>query len=608
MYLHPLALASILRTVLFTALSLDNFSNYFTIAAADVSLRSAHLITYVGLSRSGLQLPVSTFFPPPRSVTPTDVALYITPVAAASWRPAVEAFNTLLVAVPRIVVIDSETISRTRHTLSRTYARYTRLLVDTQPRWSLANRQPDSIRNSWGNWTYDHDYAHGHFPRFLSARTHRPTQPLSHSNWSLAPSPAIDPKALYDLGFSVHESHIQSSSRLLPSEPSSVGYRAPISAAISLGQCTPHRVLPAQVEIILAYDVLDEPKPKPEIDICTRILDQPEPEVASKEFVVYTFPPCTKGSCELTVFIEPAELVVGKELPVYSVFLRSCHVWFACRSIWRIFYILFTILVFLYPLAVDQFKLLATVMVDVCGRFSPHNLTRTDDPVPETGVPSPIDSFPLSTESTDLTPVPDCAPDLTPAPVASPDLDTVAQDSPSEPVHHKKRSPKKVGFDPASIPLPKDDKPWEAEPASEAAASPLIPAAEPEPEPAAPHSIPATTLGLVDDEPTPSPTVDAPAVPPPDEDKGASVGTSSDQPASSSPIAGISNVGCVEDDEGEWTTVVKRKPWRPRVPVPGEGTSSSLEGRGKKGEKAPKGGRRGNRGKEQRSAGGVEKE
>ncbi|QRV96215.1 hypothetical protein RhiJN_24233 [Ceratobasidium sp. AG-Ba] len=606
MYLHPLALASILRTVLFTALSLDDFSNYLTIAAADVSLRSAHLITYVGLSRSGLQLPVGAFFPPPRPVTPTDVALYITPVAAASWRPAVEAFNTLLVAVPRIVVIDSETISRTRHTLSRTYAFYARLLVGTQPRWGLANRQPVSTGNSWGNRTYDHDYAHGHFPRFLSARTLRPTQLLSHSNWSLAPSPAIGPKALYDLGFSVHESHIQSSSCLLPSEPSSVGYRAPISAATNLGQCTPHRVLPAQVEITLAYDVLDEPKPKPEIDIDTRILDELEPEVPSKEVVVYTFPPCTEGSCDLIVFVKPAELVVGGELPVYPVLFWSCHIWFvvlscfvACRSIWRIFYIFFTILVFLCPLVVDRFKVLATGMVDVCGRLSLRAPTRTDDPLPDTGAPSPIDSLPLSAEWTDLTPVLDCALDLTPAAVASPDLDAVAQNSPSEPAHHKKRSTKKVRFDPASIPLPKDDEPWEAESASEAAATPPTSAAEPEP--AAPYSIPATALELADDEPTPSPTFDAPAVPRPDEDKyeDASVGTSSDRPASSSPVAGVSDV---EDDGGEWTTVVKRKPWRPRMPVPGEGASSSLEGRGKKGAKGakgPKGGRRGNSGKKE---------
>ncbi|QRV81351.1 hypothetical protein RhiJN_09366 [Ceratobasidium sp. AG-Ba] len=549
--LQPFALAAILRTILFTVLSLDDFSCYITIAAADISLRSAHLATYVGLSRAGLELPVGSFFPPPRPVTSSDIVLYVTPVAAASWGPTVEAFNTLLAAVPHVVVVDSTTIPSTRRTLFQAYERYAGLMINTQPGWGLTKRQPNPVGYSYDNRTYG--YIHDHFPPSLSAQIRHPAQPLPPSNrsTSVAPSNAIDLEDLYGL---------QLSSRLAPFEPSSAGYRAPLSAAISLGQCTPYRVLPAQVETTLATDVPDESTPK--IDhYAKRILDQLEPEVVSKELVVYEFPPCTEGTCELVVFVKPSEVVVGEGLSIYEVIFLCCHIWFVlwvflevCPPIWCICYILFTILVFVSRWVVSQFKTLTAFVMDVCDRLSVNIPTSTDNVEQGVSFLSPTDDLPLSAESIDPTPTFDSALDPKPAPVAPSAPGVVGQSTPSEPVRHKERCQKKVRFDPASIPLPKDDEPWETEPASEPATSSPITAAGPEP--ATPPPASAAPLEPPVGVPTPSSTVNVAGVSPPNEEgKDESAGPSSGYYGTSAPVVGPLDTPGDGDDGGEWTIV-----------------------------------------------------
>ncbi|QRV95823.1 hypothetical protein RhiJN_23841 [Ceratobasidium sp. AG-Ba] len=549
--LQPFPLAAILRTILFTVLSLDDFSSYITIAAADISLRSAHLATYVGLSRAGLELPVGSFFPPPRPVTSSDIVLYVTPVAAASWRPTVEAFNTLLAAVPHVVVVDSTIISSTRRTLVQAYECYADLLINIQPESGLTKRQPNPVGYPYDNRTYG--YIHDHFPPSLSARIRHPAQPLPSSNrsTSVAPSNAIDLEDLYGL---------QLSSRLPPFEPSSAGYRAPLSAAISLGQCTPYRVLPAQVETTLATDVPDESTPK--IDLhAKRILDQLEPEMVSKELVVYEFPPCTEGTCVLVVFVKPSEVVVGKYLSIYEVIFLCCHIWFVlwvclevCRPMWCICYILFTILVFVSRRVVSQCKTLTAFVMDVCGRLSVNIPTRTDNTEQAAGSPCPPDDLPLSAESIHPTPALDSALDPEPAPVAPSTLDIVAQTTPSEPVRHKERSAKRVRFDPASIPLPEDDEPWETEPVSEpATSSPILTAV---PEPATPPSASAASLEPLVGIPNPSSTVDVAGVFSSNEEgKDESARPSSDYHGTSAPVVGPLDTPGDEDDGGGWTTV-----------------------------------------------------
>ncbi|QRV91540.1 hypothetical protein RhiJN_19558 [Ceratobasidium sp. AG-Ba] len=489
--LQPLALTSVFKTILFTFLSLENFSYYLTIAAADVSIRGAHLGTYAGLSRAGLQLPVSSFLPPPGPVTSTDIALYITPVAAVSLRPTVDAFNTLLAAVPDITATTTSSIvTLTRRTFARAYGRYAHLMAHTQPLWGRTN----SIGWSYGNRTYDYQYAYDRFPLFLSARTHLPTQPPPFSNSSsAATSPHLDLHDLYKVVFYVHGTHIEFPSHILPFEPSPAGYRAPTSAAVSLGQCTPYRVLPAQVAITLATDALD--KPNPEIEYYARISDESEPEEAPKEVIVYEYPPCMPGSCELVKFVEPSEVVDEEGLLICELILLYSHVcvvvWtylIAIRLVRWICRVLFVVLIFVCAFAMILYEELVAFITGICACFSAN----------------------------------------------APDLELAAESARSEPVQHKAKSTKKVRFDPASIPLPKDDGSWETEPAPEPAASPLIPATELEP--------------------------------------------SSDHPAPSSPVPAPSGDPRAEDDGGEWSTVVKRKPWRP-FPSPPRERANTRSGR-----------------------------
>ncbi|QRW05855.1 hypothetical protein RhiLY_04854 [Ceratobasidium sp. AG-Ba] len=493
MYLQPLALASVLKTILFSFLSLDRFSSYLTIAAVDVSIRGAHLATYAGLSRAGLQLPVGSFLPPPGPVTSTDIVLYITPVAAVSLRPTVDAFNTFLAAVPDITVRATSSIATlTRRTLARAYGRYARLLAHTQPLWGRTN----SIGWSHGNRTYDYQYAYDRFPLFLSAHTHLPTSPHPFSNSSsAATSSHLDLHDLYKVVFYVHGTHIEFPSHVLPFEPSPAGYRAPTSAAVSLGQCTPYRVLPVQVAITLETDVLDEPNP--EVGYYARILDELEPEEAPKELIVYEYPPCTPGSCELVEYVEPPEVVDEEGLLICELIFFYSHVcvvvWsylIAIRLVRWILHVVLVVLIFVCAFAMILYEELLAFNTGVCGRFF----------------------------------------------ADAPDLELAAESARSEPVQHKARSMKKVRFDPASIPLPKDDGSWETEPTPEPAAPPFIPAAELEP--------------------------------------------SRDHPTSPSPVLGTSDAPAAEDDGGEWSTVVKRKPWRPFPSPPRERGNSRSGGVG----------------------------
>ncbi|QRV76959.1 hypothetical protein RhiJN_19805 [Ceratobasidium sp. AG-Ba] len=491
MYLQPLALTSVLKTILFAFLSLDRFSSYLTIAAVDVSIRGAHLATYAGLSRAGLQLPVGSFLPAPGPVTSTDIVLYFTPVAAVSLRPTVDAFNTLLATISDITVTTASSIvTLTRRNLGR----YDRPLAHTQPSRGRTN----SIGWSYGNRTYDYQYAYDRFPLFLSARTHLPTQPPPLSNTSIpaATSSHLDLHDLYKVVFDVHGTHIEFPSHVLPFEPSPAGYRAPTSAAVSLGQCTPYRVLPARVAITLETDVLDEPNP--EVGHHTRILDELEPEEAPKEVIVYEYPPCTPGSCELVEYVEPSEVVDEEGLLICELIFFYSHVcvvvWsylIAIRLVRWMCHVLFVVLIFVCAFAMILYEELLAFTTGVCGRFFAN----------------------------------------------APDLELAAESARSEPVQHKARSTKKVRFDPASIPLPKDDGSWETEPAPEPAASPLISAAELEP--------------------------------------------SRDHPASPSPVPGPSDAPAAEDDGGEWSTVAKRKPWRPFPSPPRERGNSCSGGVGK---------------------------
>jgi hypothetical protein len=110
---------------------------------------------YVGLSRAGLQLPVGLFLPPPAPITDTELALYVTPVAAAVWSPSVDAIDALVktwtTAASTIIPIDRAVFRRTVENMTRSYGRYTQPLRHAPPLLGLMTLQDD--------YSYTHNYS-----------------------------------------------------------------------------------------------------------------------------------------------------------------------------------------------------------------------------------------------------------------------------------------------------------------------------------------------------------------------------------------------------------------------------------------------------------------
>ncbi|QRV83932.1 hypothetical protein RhiJN_11948 [Ceratobasidium sp. AG-Ba] len=100
--LLSLAIASkFLKAVFFAALTHEDLSTSLTIVITNFSLHGAHLACMSGWAA----LAVSPFLPPPRSITSTDLALHMTPVATATLRPTVSALGVLLKCMPRVITL-----------------------------------------------------------------------------------------------------------------------------------------------------------------------------------------------------------------------------------------------------------------------------------------------------------------------------------------------------------------------------------------------------------------------------------------------------------------------------------------------------------------------
>ncbi|QRV76948.1 hypothetical protein RhiJN_19794 [Ceratobasidium sp. AG-Ba] len=549
MFLQPLAFVSVvLKTIFFTALTREDVSTCLTIAAADIGLRSAHLATYIGLSHSGLQLPVGSFFPPPSPMTSTDIALYVTPIATAVWTPSRDAVGSAVVlladALPEVVPQDSAFVPvyRALSHFIRLYDYHARLLGHKQPVVSQASTGEDYLGTA-----YNQSYSHA-LQLFLAPGFHVPflLSPLPNCSSFVAPSPLVHPEDLYDhlSSGSDYRTYIGSLTCLPPSELSSASYRAPISAAISLGQCTPYRVFPAQVEVTVAMDVMDEPRPK--FNPYTELLDElEEPKECSKNFVIIEPPSCIADSCALVVFAKLPEVAPAQDIPAVIVVFICCHIWAAyfmalwiClpvyQSTWWICHIQCA---FVYCSFKRLLKALLTFMMDICDRLIVDVPTSTNNTTQYIDPPFLPNHLPSSPQLVDSTSVPDLVLDPRPALVSSPPPDVVVQSTPIEPLKYKEVK-KKVRFEPASIPLPKDndDELEETALISEPVLPPILAVA--------PELTPASSLA-----------VDSAVFPSPEDDKDGelSVETSGNLPMSSSHVSRPSDVS--DDDGGGWTTL-----------------------------------------------------
>ncbi|QRV99843.1 hypothetical protein RhiJN_27862 [Ceratobasidium sp. AG-Ba] len=511
MILPSLAIASsFLKTLFFAATARNNLYACMTLATIDLSLYGAQLATYAGLSRSGLPLPVGLYLPPPRSMTSTDLVLYATPFAAATLRPTINAFGTLLESSPQALTLNSVVIHRTVNNLVRQHNYYARLIVRTQPVLGLISGQ-ELLRDPYGG-----DDLSSH-------------------------APVTRPR---------------------------------LSATVGLGQCAPYRVLPTWGSTLLATDNSDEPVLK--IDYATEILDRlEESQGPTKEFVLYQAPLCTSDSCALVVYVESPRAAFEAEMPVCVVFALWCYGWivpfavvwvfpFICWSAQWICYIVLAALGFSYRLLKSSFVAVVMHIVNVCVQLyinslvEPNN-TRNVEHAPVFDMPSPA-----SLPPPDHAPSFDAAPSLTSAPTLAPypTPDAVVQVTSHEPARKKRKQKKskKLG---AKV----EDK--------------SVKAVGPDMEQG-----PATPVGpssrSVD-----APFIDPASVPLPEGGDDEELLPSSVQ-APTLPVAGPSqgpDQEVQDQDEGEWTTVVNRKPWRPFAPVPKTGANSKLRGGGRKGER-----------------------
>ncbi|QRW04419.1 hypothetical protein RhiLY_03418 [Ceratobasidium sp. AG-Ba] len=541
MFLPTLAIASsFLKALFFAAVSRQELSACLTLATIDLSLYSAQLATYVGLSRSGLALPVGSFLPPPRPVTSTGLALYAAPVAIATWGPTVDAFSVLFESIPNAAALNSAVVHRTADIVLRQYKYYARLLTRTQPVLSVTSQQ-ELVYD-----LYDGDL----LSPFHGRVTHLLPRLLNQST-SVTHPPSADPESVYPR-LSCYATIVQ-------------------SATTSLGQCTPYRVLPTREDTVLATDNLDELVF--EVDPATEALDRLEElEETTKDFVLYQAPPCTSDRCALVVYAKPSQAVLEEGIPVCVMFALWCYGWIvpfavvwvfplACWLVQWICYIVPAALGFSYRLLGSLFIAVVMHVVNVCVQLyidtlvEPNINTQNVDHAPVFDTPSPA-SLPPPDHATSF----DAAPILMSAPILAlyPASDATVQVVEPEPAK-KKRKQKKSKKTGAKV----EDKSVQAVAPNTA-----------EQEPAAPVGPPVD-----------APVIEPASIPLPEDGEDEDLLSSSVQ-APNSPVAGPSQAPEEEDQdqgEGEWTTVVNRKPWRPFTPVPKTGANSKSGGGGRKG-------------------------
>ncbi|QRV85777.1 hypothetical protein RhiJN_13795 [Ceratobasidium sp. AG-Ba] len=344
--------------------------------------------------------------------------------------------------------------------------------------------------------------------------------------------------------------------------------RLRLSATVGLGQCAPYRVLPTWGSTLLATDNSDEHVL--EIDYATEILDRlEESEESMKEFVLYQAPLCTSDSCALVVYAGSPQAAFEAEMPACVVFALWCYGWivpfavvwvfpFICWSAQWLCYIVLAALGVSHRLLKNMFIAVIMHILNVCVRLyidslvEPNNV-RNVEHAPVFDIPSPVSLAPP-----DHTPSFDAAPSL--ASYSTPEATVqVASHEPARKKRKQKKS-KKTG---AKV----EDK--------------SVKAVAPDMEQG-----PATPVGPSSC-PVDAPFIDPASIPLPEDGDDEELLPSSVQ-APSLPVAGPSqgpDQEIQDQDEGEWTTVVNRKPWRSFTPVLKTGADSKLRGGGRKGER-----------------------
>ncbi|QRW07227.1 hypothetical protein RhiLY_06226 [Ceratobasidium sp. AG-Ba] len=365
---------------------------------------------------------------------------------------------------------------------------------------------------------------------------------LYSTNQSLSVSLPADNESL----LLSYATSVQSPANIPSSESSPNGSQAPLSAAISLGQCTPYRVLPTRGDVLLAMDnILDEPAVEVKVDdYAMELLDRLEGcDKVTKKFLFYQAPPCTADSCAMVVYFK-REVVLEAYISICVVLALWCYSWFVVFAVISVVYwlvplacrILMTTMGLLHHLLNAMFVALVMFTVNVCVQLyintlveansNPRDIERTISfDIPSPAALPPLNQAPSAAPAPSLGSAPTELIDLTETPSLEGEpastVDAVEQ-GPAALVGPSSEAVDTPTIDPASVPLPEDSE------------------------------------DEGEEEVMPPPIVEAPSLP------------------AAGPLQGSGDEDL--EEEGEWTTVVKKKPWRPFVPAPNAGESSNSRG------------------------------
>ncbi|QRV93271.1 hypothetical protein RhiJN_21289 [Ceratobasidium sp. AG-Ba] len=539
----------------FTILACFDTSTYVGMTAIDLGARAIHASAYVGLSRTGLQLPVGAFVPPPPPLSAGSVMLYVTPAAVASWPSVVDA----LYHVPKALDIGYQTVRHVAATLAAHHQRLAPSLIHVPPSF-LTTSQSAYVSASWS----------------------RPT----------VSSPGLPSPAYRPLTFPTF--NLSSSSTLLPDilGSSPADHRAPFLAAIGLGQRTPRGVLPIQQEPVTpdmqlgdarSLVVYRTPMPTKLERSIEVVVNESSPSSdqtyqATETVIIIHLRSCLIGLFVLSCLLIAVYMVLRRTLRLVRWICSRFFVAVRCTGVLSLLWIAAK-----FTAGVCTGLLARRKAVQAAPIGSDANCDTHIPPPSPLLLPSTIQAAsthaPLVESVTPPTPTPDEYPSPKPA---------------GKKKKNKKNKKKKAGLgsvtvvDPVDVPLPPDDgQSWAVSPTMvplplSSPPSPILDAVTP------PLSLPPAVSNidpLLAGVPSVSPIETVRADNEPPKDSTAPIDASFAPPSEQTGVAFTADGESGQDHGGDWIVVErKRKPRRALQPIPG--AAPTLDRKAKRGGRA----------------------
>ncbi|KAG8790240.1 hypothetical protein FRC12_012403 [Ceratobasidium sp. 428] len=258
LFLHPVVLAlTALRCFLLTALEpAHHLLALAGLAAADLTARATHFVTYVALGRSGLQLPVGAYIQPPRPIATSDLALYVAPAVVARWDSAVRA--NLVESASKAITVVGRSVSRTFRIARSQTTGYARILAPPRSRLTLLSEQVPALdwdqHRSWRNESYGRLQTPIRFTPHAGSPASRP----------LGPSPTLlvlhPMHAHFDVELGRSQLRDRTSDLVLTPRPGSLALLRPQSShTISIEPPAAHESLADLLGCAVGFPVPNEP-------------------------------------------------------------------------------------------------------------------------------------------------------------------------------------------------------------------------------------------------------------------------------------------------------------------------------------------------------------